>query len=83
MHGIEGFAAALEIKADGIAGTVGAEESRGDCSLVMDISFRRLRLGCRSNQLGAARCRPHPKSVVKQMPGDPATEKTGSAENRD
>jgi hypothetical protein len=30
----------------------------------------------------ARRCS-HPKSVVDQMPDDPATEKTGSAENRD
>jgi hypothetical protein len=28
MHGIEGYAAALDIKADGINGTVGAEEGR-------------------------------------------------------
>jgi hypothetical protein len=87
MHGIEGYAAALHIKADGIDGTVGAEESRSDRSLVMNISFRRLRRRirseCRSNPLGVARCCPHRESVVKQMSDDPATEKTGSAENRD
>jgi hypothetical protein len=53
----------------------------------MDISFRRLRprirSGCRSNPLGVARCCPHLESVVKQMSDDPATEKPGSAENRD
>ena len=43
MHRIEGFPAALDIKADGVDGTVGAEESRSDRSLVMDISFRRTR----------------------------------------
>ena len=62
MHGIEGFAAALHIKADGIDGAVGAEESRSHRSLVMDISFRRLRRrirsGCRSNPRGVARCCP-------------------------
>jgi hypothetical protein len=72
---------------DGVDGTVGAEESRSDRSLVMDISFRRLRpgirSGCRSNPLGVARCCPHLESVVKQMSDDPATEKPGSAENRD
>ena len=44
---------------------------------------RRIRSGCRSNPPGAARCCPHRESVVKQMSDDPATEKTGSAENRD
>ena len=38
---IEGFPAALDIKADGVDGTVGAEESRSDRRLVTDISFRR------------------------------------------
>jgi len=42
MHCIEGYAAALDIKADGINGTIGAEERRGDRSLVMDISFHGL-----------------------------------------
>jgi len=87
MHRIEGFPAALDIKADGVDGTVGAEESRSDRRLVTDISFRRprprVRLGCRSNPLGVARCCPYLESVVKQMSDDPATEKTGSAENRD
>jgi hypothetical protein len=59
MHGIEDLAAALDIKADGIDDTLGAEESRSDLSLVTDISFRRLRRrirsGCRSNLLGVAR----------------------------
>ena len=87
MHGIEGFAAALHIKADGIDGAVSAEEGCSHRSLVMDISSRRLRRrvrsGCRSNPLGVARCRPHPEAVVKQMTDDPATEKPGSAENCD
>src|SRR4029077_20835014 len=87
VHGIESYAAALDIKADGIDGTIGAEERRGDRSLVMDISFRgpqpRIRSGCASNPLGVARCRPHPESVVKQMSDDPAAEKAASAENRD
>jgi hypothetical protein len=43
MHGIEGYAAALDIKADGIDGTVGAEERRGDRCLVKNISCRGLR----------------------------------------
>ena len=59
MQGIEDLAAALDIKADGIDDTLGAEESRSDLSLVTDISFRRLRRrirsGCRSNLLGVAR----------------------------
>jgi hypothetical protein len=76
----------LDIKADGVDGTVGAEESRSDRSLVMDISFRRLRprirSGCRPNPPGVARCYPHLESVVEQMSDDPAAEKTGSAEHR-
>src|SRR5437660_7212664 len=85
MHGIEGFAAALHIKADGIDGAVSAEEGCSHRSLVMDISSRRLRRrirsGCRSNPLGVARCCPHRESVVKQMSDDPASEKTSSTEN--
>jgi hypothetical protein len=38
--------------------------------------------GCRFNRLRVARCCPHREAVVKQMSDDPATEKTGSAENR-
>jgi hypothetical protein len=64
----------------------GAKESRSDRSLVADIGFRRLRRrirsGCRFNPLGVARCCAHREAVVKQMSDDPATEKTGSAENR-
>ena len=60
VHGIEGYAAALDIKADGIDGTIGAEERGGDRSLVMGIGCRGLRPriwpGCRSNPLGIARC---------------------------
>ena len=86
MHGIEGCAAALDVKADGIDGTIGAEERRRDRGLVTDVSFRnlapRIWSGCRSNPLGVARCCPHLEAVVKQMMDDPATEKPGSAENR-
>jgi len=87
MHGIEDLAAALDIKADGIDDTLGAEESRSDLSLVTDISFRRLRRrirsGCRSNLLGWRGCCAHGESAVKQTSDDPATEKPGSPENRD
>src|SRR6516162_3577624 len=87
VHGIEGYAAALDIKADGIDGTGGAEERRSDRGLLMDISFRGLKpriwSGCRSDPLGVARCCPYPESVVKQMSDDPPTEKAASAENRD
>jgi hypothetical protein len=87
MHGIEGYAAALDIKADGIDGAIGAEERCGDSSFIMDISFRssgpRIWSGSRSNPLGVARCGPHLESVVEQMSDDPAPEKTGAAENRD
>src|SRR6266481_1191532 len=87
MYGIEGCAAALDVEAHGIDGTIGAKERRRDRGLVTDVSFHRLgariRLGCRSNPLGVARCRPHLEAVVKQMTDDPATEKPGSAENRD
>ena len=47
MHGIEGLAAALDIKVDDIGDLVGAEESRSDLSLVM-------RSTCRS---GCGKCR--------------------------
>jgi hypothetical protein len=43
MYGFEGCAAALDIKADGIDGTIGAEERCGDRSFVMDISCRGFR----------------------------------------
>jgi hypothetical protein len=44
VHGIEGYVVALDIKADGVDGTtIGAEERRGDRSLVTDNSFRGLR----------------------------------------
>jgi hypothetical protein len=81
MHRIEGLPAALNIKPDGVDGTVGAEESRSDRSLVKDISFRRLkpriRSGRRSNPLGVARCCPHLESVVKQM-----SDESGDRETR-
>jgi hypothetical protein len=85
MHGIEGYAAALDIKADGIDGTIGAEERCGDRRLVMDIGSRGLRTrvwsGSRPNPPGVARCSPHLESLVEQVSDDPAPEKTGSAEN--
>jgi hypothetical protein len=43
MHGIEGYAAALDIQADGIDSTTGPEERCGDRSFVMDISYRGFR----------------------------------------
>jgi hypothetical protein len=43
MHGIEGYAAALDIKADGIDGTTGTEKCCGDRSFVMDVSCRGFR----------------------------------------
>ena len=43
MHGIESHAAAHYVKADGIDGTISAEERCSDRSLVMDISSRGLR----------------------------------------
>jgi hypothetical protein len=43
MHGIEGNATALDIKADRIDGTIGTVERCGDRSFVMDISCRDLR----------------------------------------
>jgi hypothetical protein len=87
MHGIEGYAATLDIKADGIDGTTGAEERCGDRRLVTDINSRGLRpriwSESRPNLLGVARCYPDLESVVEQMLDDPAPEKTGSAENGD
>jgi len=86
MYGFEGCAAALDIKADSIDGTIGAEERRGDRSLVMDVDSRGLRTriwsGSRPNPPGVARCYPDLESVVEQMSDDPAAEKTGPAENR-
>jgi hypothetical protein len=43
MHGIKGYAAALDIKAGGIDSTTGPEECCGDRSIVMDISCRGFR----------------------------------------
>jgi hypothetical protein len=43
MHGIEGYAAALDIQADRIDGTIGSDKRRGDRSLVTDIDNRGLR----------------------------------------
>src|SRR6516162_2103659 len=85
MYGFEGCAAALDIKADSIDGTIGAEERRGDRSLVMDVDSRGLRTriwsGSRPNPPGVARCYPDLESVVQQMSDDPAAEKTGPPEN--
>jgi hypothetical protein len=38
MHGIEGCAAALDVEADGVDGTIGAEERRRGRGLVTDVT---------------------------------------------
>jgi hypothetical protein len=87
MHGIESYAAALDIKADGVDGPESSEKSRSDRALVVNVNLGRLRRrvgsGRPSDGFGMARRSSHPKSVVEQMPDDPATKKSGSAEDRD
>ena len=86
MHRVKAVPAVLDVEADRIHDTVGADESRSHRCLIMQIRShglrnRFIRPKYRLDPLRMAGGHPHPKPAPKEMPNDPPAEEAGPAEH--
>ena len=86
MHRVKAVPAVLDVEADRIHDTVGADESRSHRGLIMQIRShglrnRFIRLKYRLDPLRMAGGHPHSEPAPEEMPHDPTSKEAGPTEH--